>query len=210
MLARLKAFAASRNGKLTLGGTATAGAVVLALVTRRRAGGDPTPAAADDTNPLPSYLQTTGTGGANTGGAVNEPTPDGTGGIDPGAFEELLANLGRQSDAFEEFLNRPPPEPTTVYVPAPAPYVPPVYTPPAVVVDTGNATAVGNYTPPPPPPPSAPANRTYTVVSGDNLSKIAQRYYGRQDWQKIYNANKGVIGGNPNLIKPGQVLVIPY
>lgn len=26
---------------------------------------------------------------------------------------------------------------------------------------------------------------------------------------KIYNANKGVIGGNPNLIYPGQVLTIP-
>jgi len=25
----------------------------------------------------------------------------------------------------------------------------------------------------------------------------------------IYNANKSVIGGNPNLIYPGQVLTIP-
>nr|WP_300980681.1 LysM peptidoglycan-binding domain-containing protein [Flavonifractor sp. An306] len=29
------------------------------------------------------------------------------------------------------------------------------------------------------------------------------------DYTKIYEANKGTIGSNPNLIKPGQKLVIP-
>ncbi len=34
--------------------------------------------------------------------------------------------------------------------------------------------------------------------------------YGKgSDYTKIYNANKGVIGKNPNLIYPGQVFVIP-
>lgn len=28
------------------------------------------------------------------------------------------------------------------------------------------------------------------------------------NWRAIYNQNKGVIGGNPNLIYPGQNLVI--
>lgn len=49
----------------------------------------------------------------------------------------------------------------------------------------------------------------YTVVSGDNLSKIAKNITGNSaNWQAIYEQNKGVIGGNPNLIFPGQQLVI--
>lgn len=57
---------------------------------------------------------------------------------------------------------------------------------------------------------NAPSGGTYTVVKGDSLWKIAKRYYGNGgSWQKIYNANKSVIGGNPNLIYPGQVYTIP-
>lgn len=58
--------------------------------------------------------------------------------------------------------------------------------------------------------PSAPAAQTYTVVKGDCLWKIAQKFYGNgSQYTKIYEANKGTIGGNPNLIYPGQVLTIP-
>ena len=43
-----------------------------------------------------------------------------------------------------------------------------------------------------------------------NYGSIAKKYYGNgAQYTKIYNANKGVIGGNPNLIYPGQVLTIP-
>jgi nucleoid-associated protein YgaU len=58
-------------------------------------------------------------------------------------------------------------------------------------------------------PAPAPAQRIYVVVSGDNLTRIAERFYGNSNWQQIYAANVGVIGGNPNLIFPGQRLVIP-
>lgn len=52
--------------------------------------------------------------------------------------------------------------------------------------------------------------KTYTVVKGDCLWNIAKKFYGSgAQYTKIYNANKGVIGGNPNLIYPGQVLTIP-
>lgn len=52
--------------------------------------------------------------------------------------------------------------------------------------------------------------KTYTVVRGDCLWNIAKKFYGNgAQYTKIYNANKGVIGGNPNLIYPGQVLTIP-
>lgn len=58
--------------------------------------------------------------------------------------------------------------------------------------------------------PSPPAEKTYTVKSGDTLWKIAQQFYGAgAQYPKIYEANKGVIGGNPNRIYPGQVYTIP-
>lgn len=46
----------------------------------------------------------------------------------------------------------------------------------------------------------------YIVKKGDTLSKIASKY--KVDVQKLYNDNKTTIGNNPNLIKPGQKLVI--
>ena len=53
-------------------------------------------------------------------------------------------------------------------------------------------------------------SKTYTVKKGDCLWNIAKKFYGRgSDYTKIYNANKGTIGKNPNLIYPGQVFTIP-
>ncbi len=52
----------------------------------------------------------------------------------------------------------------------------------------------------------------YTVVSGDSLSLISQRFYGTQSAsgvQKIYYSNMTTIGPNPNVIFPGQKLYIP-
>ncbi len=50
----------------------------------------------------------------------------------------------------------------------------------------------------------------YTVKKGDCLWNIAKKFYGKgAKYTVIYNANKKVIGGNPNLIYPGQVLTIP-
>lgn len=66
---------------------------------------------------------------------------------------------------------------------------------------------------------SAPAHRAastapkrssdYTVKSGDTLSKIAQTYYHKAaDWQWLYHENDKSIS-NPNMIYPGQTLVVP-
>jgi LysM domain-containing protein len=73
-----------------------------------------------------------------------------------------------------------------------------------------------------PPKPKAPSPlprvRHYIVRPGDSLSKIAQKYYHKPDWTRIYNANrKGVMRSdrtpgmivNPNHINPGWKLVIP-
>jgi nucleoid-associated protein YgaU len=50
---------------------------------------------------------------------------------------------------------------------------------------------------------------TYTVKSGDSLSKIAKHVYGDADkWHAIYEANKDKIK-NPDLIYPGEVLTLP-
>ena len=56
----------------------------------------------------------------------------------------------------------------------------------------------------------APAEaKSYTVVSGDTLSKISRKFYKRSsDWQKIADANKEVLP-DPTKLKPGMVLTIP-
>jgi uncharacterized protein YidB (DUF937 family) len=53
------------------------------------------------------------------------------------------------------------------------------------------------------------AEEVYVVQAGDNLSKIAKRFYGKEDWRRLYEANREVIGANPDLIRPGQKLRIP-
>jgi nucleoid-associated protein YgaU len=53
-------------------------------------------------------------------------------------------------------------------------------------------------------------DRTYTVRPGDSLSKIAKALMGdAKKWRALYEANKEVVGSNPDLIKPGQILKIP-
>ena len=46
----------------------------------------------------------------------------------------------------------------------------------------------------------------YTVRPGDTLSKVANRH--GTTWQRLYTANKVVIGADPDLIVPGQRLEI--
>ncbi len=57
---------------------------------------------------------------------------------------------------------------------------------------------------------NVPSGGAYTVQPGDCLWKIAATHLGSgSKWSEIYNANKDVVGGNPNLIYPGQILTIP-
>ena len=60
--------------------------------------------------------------------------------------------------------------------------------------------------------PSTDFLAEHTVVSGDNLTQIARKYYNstdREKWMAIYEANKDIIGDNPSFIRVGQVLKIP-
>ncbi|MEU9449159.1 transglycosylase family protein [Streptomyces sp. NPDC048277] len=52
----------------------------------------------------------------------------------------------------------------------------------------------------------ASAKGDYTVREGDTLSEIAERH--GTTWQRLYAANKAVIGDDPNLIVPGQRLAL--
>jgi nucleoid-associated protein YgaU len=59
------------------------------------------------------------------------------------------------------------------------------------------------------PSAGAAAAKTYTVKSGDTLSKIAKAHLGDANaYMKIFDANKDQLT-DPNLIKPGQVLRLP-
>ena len=91
-----------------------------------------------------------------------------------------------------------PPPPPAAEAPAPE-VVPAAAEEPAPAPEPEPAPA-----PQPPPPPAA---RTYTVVSGDTLWAVSERFYGDgSKFQAIADAS-GI--SNPDLIYPGQVLTIP-
>ena len=82
-------------------------------------------------------------------------------------------------------------------------------------VQSGSSSTAAQPAPPAPmPSPGSTVgtmgtDQTYTVVSGDSLSKIAKRYYGdANQWHRIHEANRDQIK-NPDLIHPGQKLRIP-
>jgi nucleoid-associated protein YgaU len=73
-------------------------------------------------------------------------------------------------------------------------------------VVSGSSSTAPSATPAGAPPPQA---RTYVVVAGDSLSKIAKKFYGNANaWKKIFDANTDRIK-NPDVIQPGWTLKIP-
>lgn len=78
--------------------------------------------------------------------------------------------------------------------------VPAIQVEEAVVLDDGLSDRPDTLEPP----------KTHRVVSGDCLWNLAKKHYGSgAEYTKIYEANKAIIGSNPNNIKVGQELVIP-
>ncbi|KOU26488.1 MULTISPECIES: transglycosylase SLT domain-containing protein [unclassified Streptomyces] len=55
---------------------------------------------------------------------------------------------------------------------------------------------------------TAAAPTTYSVVAGDTLSQIAAQHSLTGGWQKLYEANRNVVGDNPSVIRPGIKLTI--
>lgn len=78
-----------------------------------------------------------------------------------------------------------------------------VATPTAVTPETGLRDGGTSVTP-------TLTGKTYKVVSGDSLRKIAQKTLGSQgQWEKIYELNKKAIGSDPAKLKVGMVLQLP-
>jgi len=111
----------------------------------------------------------------------------------------LYAKDGVAWSAKTDTTEPPPPAPEAEAPEAAAPEVAP-----AAVEEVAPAP-VAEPAPPPPPPPPAP--RTYTVVSGDTLWAISERFYGDGSKYQVIADASGV--SNPDLIHPGQVLTIP-
>ncbi|MFJ6354268.1 transglycosylase family protein [Streptomyces sp. NPDC092046] len=58
-------------------------------------------------------------------------------------------------------------------------------------------------------PTAVPSVREmYTVTPGDSLSAIARDEHLRGGWQRLYEANRKVVGDDPDLIYPGQRLTL--
>jgi resuscitation-promoting factor RpfA len=55
---------------------------------------------------------------------------------------------------------------------------------------------------------SAASGADYVVKSGDTLAKIAGAHQVDGGWRELYRDNRSEIGGNPNLIFPGQKLAL--
>ncbi len=113
----------------------------------------------------------------------------------------LYAKDGPAWSTKTETSEPPPPEPASK---APEPEVAP-----AAVEEPAPApepTPAHEAAPAPAPPPP-PAPRTYTVVSGDTLWAISERFYGDCSKYQVIADASGV--ANPDLIHPGQVLTIP-
>jgi LysM domain len=89
--------------------------------------------------------------------------------------------------------------------PAPAAEAPAPEVVPAAAEEPAPAPEPEPAPPPPPPPPPAP--RTYTVVSGDTLWAISERFYGDGSKYQVIADASGI--SNPDLIHPGQQLTIP-
>ena len=113
--------------------------------------------------------------------------------------------FGNKKDGGKSPPKSEPPKPSFGSVRSGAP-APPAAKPKA---DFSNVKSGGSSTAPPAPPPPAPAHDTYVVVSGDSLSKIAKKFYGKASlWPKIHEANRDLID-NPDRIQIGWTLKIP-
>ena len=92
----------------------------------------------------------------------------------------------------------PTTEPTPTVTPSPSP------TPTPTPVPTPTATPVPTPSPVVTPAPTPPPQTTYTVVAGDTLALIADRF---GTTVAALQAANGI--GDPNTINVGQVLIIP-
>lgn len=73
---------------------------------------------------------------------------------------------------------------------------------------TAQSAAATHSTPAKPVADKQSGTTTYSVVSGDYLSKIAAQHKVKGGWEKLYQDNRKVVGDNPSLIFPGMKLTL--
>ncbi|MFE1322803.1 transglycosylase family protein [Kitasatospora phosalacinea] len=105
--------------------------------------------------------------------------------------------------------------PTLPVTPSPSPSADASGTAPAAASPTGTATptapaASASASAAPAAPAAAatpaPSAQAYTVSPGDTLAAIAREHAVGGGWSELYESNQQVVGENPDLIRPGQVL----
>ncbi len=135
------------------------------------------------------------------------------------AFAYTPASVALPAITLADQIIPPPPPPEPPAAPAPQPPPPPGYVQPPGYQD--GAPFGGQIGAVPPAGPGRPAGgvvtrparataAVYVVRAGDTLSGISLRVYGTTRFAPaIWDANFHVIGSNPNLLRPGQRLVLP-
>ena len=79
---------------------------------------------------------------------------------------------------------------------------------PKIVIESAPKKSVTQTVPKSAKPSAQTSRQIYTVVAGDNLTKIAKKFYGDDDYDAIYQANKDRMK-SPGDLRVGQTLVIP-
>ena len=176
------------------GGIALAAIILLDILTHKKASTSLTngaaPATGADTSPA-----TSGTSATST--LVN-----------PGEsyisiLEDYSSHVGNNSNDVITSTS------TSSTVLPPAPQVTPAPNPVAATVAAPVASQPSSPHGGPVPVPTPHPSTQYTVRRGDSLWSIAQRFLGNgANWRQLYQRNRGVVGSNPNLIYPGEVLSI--
>lgn len=58
-------------------------------------------------------------------------------------------------------------------------------------------------------PSAEGTKKTYIVQENDNMTRIAKKFYGNDDYSKIYEANRSVVRASDLMIRTGTELIIP-
>ncbi|MEU9375585.1 transglycosylase family protein [Streptomyces sp. NPDC048255] len=150
------------------------------------------------------------------------PAPDFPPTVDPSAPASPEVPGGESTAPVDPTTPAPSPDPTAPTAPTTSPSpsdltvpatpgasadptVPPASADPSAPAE-GSGKHRGTPAVEAPAAPDAASDPTYTVKAGDSLTAIADAKGLKGGWNALYQANEQVIGGDADLIKPGQNL----
>lgn len=125
-------------------------------------------------------------------------------------YDQIEAQIQALMQQMNDPSRNPNPVPNPITSPPPIPGGPILHggSPPM-----GHPPVIAHPVSLPTPTTAAPSgvhSIDYTVKNGDTLWGIAQSKLGNGTaWKQIYQDNRGTIGGNPDLIYPGEKLRVP-